>query len=92
MHCVCNKISKTPYEFRITTALPKRFVSKGFITAVKVTKIWRSSGKSNKLRYVYPIWGTPMDIAIQKREIDYIKIKIVPFVVNFSENCTIRYT
>ena len=30
---------------------------------VKVIKIWRSSGESNKLRYVYPIWGTPGDIA-----------------------------
>ena len=27
------------------------------------------------LRYVYPIWGTPGDIAIQKRKIDCIKIK-----------------
>ena len=27
------------------------------------------------LSYVYPIWGTPRDIAIQKREIDYIKSK-----------------
>ena len=44
------------------------------------------------LRYVYPIWGTPEDIAIQKREIDYIKIKIVPFIINFGGNCTIRYT
>ena len=42
------------------------------------------------LRYVYPIWGTPGDIAIQKREIDYIKI--VPFIINFGGNCTIRYT
>ena len=32
-----------------------KFGSKGFITAVKVTKIWRSSGESNKLRYVYHI-------------------------------------
>ena len=32
------------------------------------------------------------DIAIQKREIDYIKIKIVPFIINFGGNCTIRYT
>ena len=42
------------------------------------------------LRYVYPIWGTPGDIAIQKREIDYFKIKIVPFIINFSG--TIIYT
>ena len=72
-------------------ALPKKFGSKGFITVVKVIKIWRSSSESNKLRYVYPIWGTPGDIAIQKKEIDYIKIKIVPFI-NFGGNCTIRYT
>ena len=29
----------------------------------------------------------PGDIAIQEREIDYIKIKIVPFLLNFGENC-----
>ena len=73
-------------------ALPKNFGSKGFITVVIVIKIWRSSGESYKLRYVYPIWGTPGDITIQKREIDYIKIKIVPFIINFGGNCTIRYT
>ena len=64
-------------------ALPKKFGGKGFIMAVKVTKIWRSSGESNKLRYVYPIWGMPGDIAIQKKEIDYIRVKIVPFIINF---------
>ena len=32
------------------------------------------------------------DIAIQKREIDYIKIKIVPFIINFGGNRTIRNT
>ena len=44
------------------------------------------------MRYVYPICGTPGDIAIQEREIDYIKIEIVPFIINFGGNCTIRYT
>ena len=73
-------------KFKITTSLPKKFGSKGFITVVKVIKIWRSSGESNKLRYVFPIRGTPGDIAIQKREIDYIKIKIVPFIINFDGN------
>ena len=34
----------------------------------------------------------PVDIAIQKREIDYIKIKIVPFIKTISGNYTIRYT
>ena len=46
-------------------ALPKKFGSQGFITAAKVTKIRRSSGESNKLSYVNPIWGTPGDIGIQ---------------------------
>ena len=85
------KFRKRLTKFKITIAVPKKFGSKGFITVVKVIKIWRSSGESN-LRYVYPIWGTPGDIAIQKREIDYNKIKIVPFIINFGENCTIRYT
>ena len=58
-------------------SLPKKFDSKGFITVVKVTNIWRSSGEPNKLRYVYPMWGTPGDVAIQKKEMYYIKIKIV---------------
>ena len=74
-------------------ALPKKFGSKGFIMAVTVTKIWRSSVESNQLRYVYPIWGTPGDIAIWKWESDYIEIKMVPFIINFGGNCTIiRYT
>ena len=81
-----------PYEGWNKIALPKKFGSKGFITAVKVIKIWGIFSNSNKLRYVYPIWGTPGDIAIQKREIDYIRIKIVPFIINFGGNCTIRYT
>ena len=63
--------------------LPEKFGSKSLITAVKITKIWRSSGESNKLKYVYPIWGTPREIAIQKREIDYVKSKIGPFILNF---------
>ena len=46
--------------------LPKTFGSKGFITAVKVTKIWRGSGESKKSGYIYPIWGIPGDIAIYK--------------------------
>ena len=55
------KFRKRLTKFKITITLPKKFVNKGFITVVKVTKICRSSGESNKLRYVYPIcvhWGT----------------------------------
>ena len=75
----------------ILIALTKKSGSKGFITTVEVTKVWRRSEESNKLKYVYPIWGTPGNIAIQIREIDNIKIKTVPFIINFSGNCTIRY-
>ena len=75
------KFRKRLTKFKITIALPKKFGSKGFITTVEVTTICRSSGESNKLRYIYPIWS----IAIQK-------IKIVPFIINFGGNCTIRYT
>ena len=85
------KFRKRLTKFKITIALPKKFGSKGFITVVKVIKIWRNSGESFKLRYVYPLWGTPEDMAIQKWEIDYIKIKIVPFIINLGGNCTIRY-
>ena len=49
------KFRKRLAQFKITIALPKKFGSKGFITVVKVTKIERRSGESNKFRYVYPI-------------------------------------
>ena len=81
MVCDCG----TPWTFllpffkKITIALPKTFGSKGFITSAKVTKIRRSPGESNKLRYVY------LYIDVQKKEIDYIKIKIVPFIIIFVE-------
>ena len=42
------------------------FGSKGFITVVKVIKIWRSSGESNKMRYVYPIW-----LAVRLKHLGY---------------------
>ena len=82
------KVRKRLTKFKITIALHKTFGSMGFFTVIKVIKIWRSSGESYKLRYVYPIWGTPGDIAIQKREIAYIKIKIVK-VVNVLVTTTI---
>ena len=57
------------------------------LTKIKIT-IALPKKFGSKLRYVYPIWGTAGDIAIRKREIDYIKIKIVPFIVNFGGNYT----
>ena len=53
------KFRKRLTKFKITIAVSKKFGSKGFITAVKVTTILRSIGESNKMRYVYPIRGTP---------------------------------
>ena len=67
------KFRKRLTKFKITIALPMKFGSKGFITTVKVTKIWRRSGESNKLRYVYPILGTPGDIAFRKGKLTISK-------------------
>ena len=53
----------------ITIAQPKKFVRKGFVMTPEVIKVWRNLHESNMLRYVYPIWGTPEDIATQTREI-----------------------
>ena len=41
------KFRKRLTKFKITIALPKKFGSKGFIKAVKVTKTCRISGESN---------------------------------------------
>ena len=49
------KFRKRLTKFKVTITLPKKFGSKSFITVVKVIKNLRSSGESNKLRYVYPI-------------------------------------
>ena len=76
----------------ITIALPLELGGKGLITTVEVIYVRRCSRETNKLRYVHSIRGTPRDIAIEEQEINqYIKIKIVLFIINFSGNCTIRY-
>ena len=43
----------------------------------------RCLSKANKLRYIYTIRGTLRDIAIKEREINNIKIKIIPFIIYF---------
>ena len=63
MHCVCDKVRKRRTKFMTTIALPKKFSKKDYDT-----KVWRSSGESNKMRYAYSIWGTPGDIAIHKEK------------------------
>ena len=86
------KFRKRLSKFKVTTALPKKFGSKGFVTAVKVTKIWRSSGESNKLWYVYPIWGTPGHAPEKGNWLYQNQIKSSRLSYNFGENCTTRYT
>ena len=75
----------------ITVALSTELGCKGFITTVEVAYARRFSSETNKLRYVHSIGGTSRDNAIEEREINYIKIKIVPFIIDFSWNRTIRY-
>ena len=60
--------------------------SECFVTTVDVTYARRCSSETNKLRYVHSIGGTSRDIAIEERGINYIKIRIVPFIINFDEN------
>ena len=76
----------------ITVALSKELGFKGFVTTVEVTYARRCSSETNKLRYVHSTEDTSRDIAVEEREINYmyIKIKIVPFIINFSWNRTIR--
>ena len=62
---------------------------KYLLTIIEVSNMRRSSGKVNKLRYIYTIRGTSRDIAIKERKINNIKIKIIPFIIFFVE--TISY-
>ena len=70
----------------ITVALPKELGCKGFVTTVEVVYARRCFSETNKLRYVHSIGGMSRDIAVEERKINYmyIKIKIVPFIINFS--------
>ena len=43
----------------------------------------RCSGKANKLKYIYTIKGTSRDIAVKKRKINNIKIKIISLYFTF---------
>ena len=75
----------------ITIALFKELVGEGFVTAIEVTNMRICCSETNMLRYVHSIRGTPRDLAVKEREINYIKIEIVTFIINVSGNCTIRY-
>ena len=85
------KLRKRLKKFMITISLPKELGGKGFITTAEVIYVRRCSSETNKLRYIHSIRGTPRDITIEEQEINYIKFTIVPFIINFSGNCTIRF-
>ena len=53
--------------------------------------IYLAEVQPGMLRYVDTIRGTVRDIAIKEREIRYIKIKIIPFIMYFSRNYTINF-
>ena len=55
----------------ITIALPKELGGKGLITTVEVAYVRKCSSEANKLKYVYSIQGTPRDITIEERGINY---------------------
>ena len=57
----------------ITVALPKELGCKDFVTTVTCAR--GCSGETNKLRYVHSIGGKSREIAVEEREINYIKIK-----------------
>ena len=51
-----------------------------FVTITEVTNVKRWCSEANKFRYVHSIRGTPRDIAIKERDINYIKIEIILLV------------
>ena len=59
----------------ITVALPKELGCKFFVMTVEVTYARKCFSETNKLRYVHSIGGTSRDIAVEEREINYIKSK-----------------
>ena len=78
------KLRKCFAKFMITVALPKELRRKGFVTTVEVTYAGRCSSETNKLIYLHSIGGTSRDIAVEEREINFIKIKFVPYIINCS--------
>ena len=50
----------------------------------------RCCSETSKLRYVHAIRGKPRDIAIKEREINYIEIAIVPFIINLGGHYTVK--
>ena len=75
-------IKKVP-KFMIPIPLLEKFCSQSFVTRIAVNQMTRHSYKPIKLRNVNTIREGMRNVAIQKREINYVKIKIIALVINF---------
>ena len=71
----CNSFTMTPVH------LMEKFCSQNCVTSIDVSQMTRHSCKPNKLRNVNTIRRGPRNTAIQKREINNVKIKIIAFVI-----------
>ena len=75
------KLRKCFAKFMNTIALHKELGRRGFVTTAEVTYARRCSSETIKLRYGHSIGVTSRDIVVEERLINYIKIKIVPFII-----------
>ena len=74
----------------IPIALFEKFLSQQFIASAEESNIARCSSKTNELRDIDSIGCRARNITIEKWEIDYFKIKVVSFIINFGRNNIIR--
>ena len=61
------------------------------VSVVEDTNIRKYSHKMNKLQNIYTIGRGAKNIAINKWVINYFKIKIILFIINFKWNYAIHY-
>ena len=86
-----NYFGKSLSMLRIPMAMFEKFSSNlNYITSIKVFYITVYNSKSYKLRNIHSIRGMTCTIAIQKGKIYNIKIKVIPFIINFGGNKTVR--
>ena len=84
------ELGKSLSKLMIPVILFEKFSSETFITSIKVFYVTKHSGKSYKLKDIHSIRGKTWNIAIQKRKIYNIKIKVIALIMNFGGNKTIR--
>ena len=77
------KLRRSFFKFMIPISLLEKFGSQSFVTSIEVSQMTRYSSKTNMLRNVNTIRRGRRNIAIQKWEINNVKIKIIAFAINF---------